>query len=307
MGVVKLLLRGTALAGLLAAYLALPAGPGTGANVANSCVIRPASASGTAPELDPHTLAPAEAAAVERDLQQRLSARPTAMSTAGAFTVPVVWTIFYDQNDPSDGNFPDWVITQQMSVLNSYFTPIGLSFQVQDVRRVPAANSTMHGAAIGNAVEAQLKAYRVGDVRTLNIYTVGQGPSGLAGWASFPWDYQHNPQNDGVLMDYGYLPGGRQAAYNTGRIMAHEIGHWAGLFHTFQGGCYGGDYVEDTPPEASAAAGCPEGRDTCPAQGTDPIHNMMDYTADPCRTHFTSGQYARMAQFLYYYRGINLY
>ncbi|KAG6906100.1 hypothetical protein DXG01_015941 [Tephrocybe rancida] len=202
----------------------------------------------------------------------------------------------------------DNVITQQMTVINSYFNAIGLYFKVSGVRRIAVPYDTLHGVAIGNAGEKAVKQYRQGDVKTLNLYTIGQNSNGnLAGWSSFPWDYQSNPQNDGIIMDYNYLPGGRNTGYNTGKITVHEIGHWAGLLHTFQDGCNGGDQVDDTPAEASAASGCPTGRNTCPAAGNDPIDNMMDYSDDACRVKFTNGQFNRLAQALNQYRGINLY
>ena len=134
----------------------------------------------------------------------------------------------------------------------------------------------------------------VNPATTFNIDVTGLADD-LLGWATFPQMYPEDSFMHGVVLLGASLPGGTAAPYNLGKTLVHEAGHYLGLFHTFEShqnssGCT----VDDTPAERSPSSGCPIGRDTCPGDGPDPIHNFMDYSSDACMTLFTQGQSLRM-------------
>ena len=111
------------------------------------------------------------------------------------------------------------------------------------------------------------------------VWTVGFGSTGLLGYATFPTDVKAAPSDDGVVILHSSVPGGSTANYNEGKTLTHEVGHWIGLYHVFQGGCSGsGDSVDDTPPQSTATSGCPTTQDSCSGGGIDSIHNYMDYS-----------------------------
>jgi hypothetical protein len=242
---------------------------------------------------------PEKIKAAEEDFAQRQALNPQAEVTGG--TINVYFHVIRQGTGVSNGDVTTQMINDQINVLNAAYAPWGWSFNLVSVDRT--TNSTWFNSCDSSSVEAQIKsALRVGTADDLNIYTCKPG-GGLLGWATFPSWYAGNPTDDGVVLLYSSLPGGSAAPYNLGDTGTHEVGHWMGLYHTFQGGCNGnGDFVSDTPAERSPAYGCPTGRNSCRNKpGLDPITNFMDYTDDSCMFQFTSGQDARMdSQFTTY-------
>jgi hypothetical protein len=195
--------------------------------------------------------------------------------------------------DGNEGNVSDADIQRQLGVMNTGFASTGWSFRIVATSRT--TNAAWFTATPGSPAESAMKnTLRQGGADDLNFYINNMGDD-LLGWATFPSDYTRAPKMDGVVVLYSSLPGGAAGIYGHGDTATHEVGHWMGLYHTFQGGCNGkGDYVDDTAPEASPAFYCPVGRDTCSKAGLDPITNFMDYTQDDCMNTFSAGQDARM-------------
>ncbi len=218
-------------------------------------------------------------------------------SPPAAAVINVYWHVINNGSGIANGDIPASQINAQISVLNAAYASAGFSFNLASVDRT--TNAAWYTAGPGSKAEAEMKrALRQGSADDLNIYSSNPG-GGLLGWATFPSSYEKRPYDDGVVILYSSVPGGDAEPYNQGDTGTHEVGHWMGLYHTFQNGCSRfNDYIADTPAEKWPAYECTPGRDTCTmptAPGLDPIHNFMDYTDDACMFEFTGDQAARMA------------
>ncbi|MCB0707067.1 MAG: choice-of-anchor J domain-containing protein [Saprospiraceae bacterium] len=125
------------------------------------------------------------------------------------------------------------------------------------------------------------------------------------GYAYFPGI---EPEYDGVVCHYEAFGDTLQVVppFDKGRTCTHEIGHWLGLYHTFDFGCTGqtqqtclgaGDRVCDTPGDATESYSCNFNLNTCvdsPVDFPDMVENFMDYSEDACLNMFTAGQAERM-------------
>jgi hypothetical protein len=211
----------------------------------------------------------------------------------GSVTINVYFHVI--TNTSGQGAVTAQQIDDQIAVLNDAYSGAtggaDTPFRFQLVSTDTTVNDAWYTATNGTAAEAAMKAaLRQGSADDLNFYTNSSG-GGLLGWATFPSSYSRQPINDGVVCHYATLPGGTLTPFNLGDTGTHEVGHWLGLYHTFQGGCSRkNDEVSDTPAERSPTSGCPTGQDTCSTSGLDPVENFMDYTDDACMYRFTQGQ-----------------
>ena len=214
-------------------------------------------------------------------------------------TIPVVFQVI--TNASGGGAVTSTQITNQLNVLNAAYSGSGFQFRLGQVKTT-ANNTYYNGCARSSTERAMKKALAVDPTHNLNLYSCNLG-NGLLGYARFPSDYPENSYMHGVVILNASFPGGSATPYNLGDTATHEIGHYLGLYHTFQGGCTGaGDSVADTPAEASAAFGCPTGRDTCTSTGLDPITNFMDYSDDACMNTFSTDQRNRAQDIIAQYR-----
>ncbi|KAK5655740.1 hypothetical protein OQA88_5277 [Cercophora sp. LCS_1] len=213
---------------------------------------------------------------------------PRHANVSSHLVVDTYFHIVANSTKPQDGYLSNSTISDQFRVLNTTFSSTGISFRLKGVTRT--VNKTWSTSSDEEDHYAMKRALRKGSYKTLNVYfrtVVGISDDGseLLGQCTFPDDVKNKSRefyDDGCMVLHSTVPGGTTVDADLGMTTTHEVGHWFGLYHTFEGGCDGqGDLVADTPAEGEPGRGCLVGRDTCPGlEGTDPVRNYMDYSAE---------------------------
>ena len=244
-------------------------------------------------------------------------------------TIPVVFHVIHAYGDE---NISKAQIEDQLRVVNEDFQRQNAdASNTRDFFKSRAANFNIEFKLARIAPDGS---YTEGITRTydpVNMIENYEDGSSEAKSAVPPWDRNRylniwvvkriESSRAGTVLGYAQLPGGpastdgivmihdRVGTIGTanssgkGRTLTHEIGHWLGLYHPFQGGCSGSDGVDDTPPVAEASYGCTASQNpnTCNTDfpnEIDMVENYMDYANGSCMNAFTNGQLARVNGFL---------
>lgn len=253
--------------------------------------------------------------------------------------INVVFHIFRDSlannpNPATNGFVPHERLVEQIEVLNEDFAGLNPNSQLHTdtgIRFRLATEDENGGPMTGvkryfglptlfNDVGQYWIGRSLDPTRYLNVYVLGAPQSDplMTGYIShFPTDPGAGSLSDRIVVRFDTV--GRHAAspnYGEGHILTHEIGHYLGLFHTFEsasGQCpppttmdyTTGDLIDDTPAHIDPyLLQCPVGTTFgCHmSQGMAPTTNFMTYALDACRSDFTPEQANRMRCALTSYR-----
>ena len=204
-----------------------------------------------------------------------------------------------------------------------FYTPTGINtdiqfaLAVQDPQGQPTNGIMRHESNLVNDPSCLPAGFDMSNTSSLidieywdgyvNVYLVtdieGAGAGcAVAGYASIAFPCLMQPY---IVQESRYWISSEYA-----HITAHEMGHYFGLYHTFQGGCANsdclsqGDGVCDTPPDNDTFTACDANTCDTDADATnaanpfsgdvgDDTANFMDYS-ECTPFHFTDGQKQRM-------------
>ncbi len=242
---------------------------------------------------------------------------------SGTLTLPVVFHVIHNNGaeNVSDAAVSDAMANLNAAFLNAfpYGSPSGAAtnFQFCLAQQDPDGQPTTGVDRLQNQLTVMDKDNQDLTLKNLvrwdpgcyiNVWVVAEinsssSGNSVAGYATFP--QSHGTLADGIVIEAKYLGSNPE---NT-VVLIHEMGHYLGLYHTFEGGCTNadctvdGDRVCDTPPDQSTAhVACSVGMNSCTTDAQsgftsdqqDQIENYMDYSDLSCYDRFTQGQSDRM-------------
>ena len=209
-------------------------------------------------------------------------------------------------------------VADQITILNSTYAKFNISFKLVSTDYTSNENWFQNASYFGevNALNQTTQTLAKNPQKVMNVYT---NNSRFLGESTFPWYKTRGTAGDYIVMNFNALADGTGTffggKYIGGKTLVHEVGHFLGLLHTFEGGsdycnsdqnqgCTIGDQVDDTPPQKICYFdGCDLSIKSCQDKpGNDPVKNFMGYNPDNCMTEFTKGQGDRMKQSIIQYR-----
>ena len=235
-------------------------------------------------------------------------------SATSVFLIPVVFHVITDGN--GQGHVSAAQVRSQIDILNEDFrakkgTGVDSMIEFALATTAPNGRSTNGITYTSNATWFQDSGQYYNNLawdphRYLNIYTNNGG--GTLGYVpSLPQAGLVGQKSDRIVLRWDTV--GRNASYgppfHLGRTATHEVGHYLGLWHTFERSCgnstcySSGDTLCDTNTESAPHWGCTPSSSCSTA---DPIHNYMNYTDDQCMWEFTEEQSRRMRCTLEFWR-----